>query len=51
MSIYEASIDDNDPQIIYSDGWVLVTSDGDWRGTMHSTSNIGASARVRFTGA
>ncbi|PPQ93868.1 hypothetical protein CVT25_013577 [Psilocybe cyanescens] len=50
MSIYEASIDDNDPQIIYSDGWVLVTSDGDWRGTMHSTSNIGASARVRFTG-
>ncbi|KAH9485592.1 hypothetical protein JR316_0002502 [Psilocybe cubensis] len=50
MSLYEGSIDDNDPQIIYSDGWELVTSDGNWHGTMHSTSTIVSSARVRFTG-
>jgi len=51
MSVYEASIDDSDPQVLYSNGWVPVTQDGDWTGTMHSTSDIGSSARVRFTGA
>ncbi|KAF8154584.1 hypothetical protein B0H34DRAFT_799352 [Crassisporium funariophilum] len=54
MSIYGASVDDNDSQIIYSTNngltWASITSDGDWSGTMHSTSLVGASARVRFTG-
>lgn len=50
MAYYEASIDDNDPGFIYSGGWELVTQDGDWRGTMHSTSIPGSYARVRFTG-
>ncbi|PPQ74098.1 hypothetical protein CVT26_006477 [Gymnopilus dilepis] len=50
MSVYPASIDDNDPQVIYSDGWVLVTQDGSWTGTMHSTSVTGSWARLRFTG-
>lgn len=50
MSIYPASIDDNDPQVLYSSGWVLVTSDPPWTGTMHSTSVVGATASVRFTG-
>ena len=50
MSIYSASIDDNDPAVIYSSDWVLVTSDPPWTGTMHSTSILGAYARFRFTG-
>jgi hypothetical protein len=50
MSLYGASIDDNDPAVIYSSGWELITSDGSWTGTMHSTSNLGAYARFRFTG-
>jgi len=52
MSLYPASFDDNDPAIVYSgSGWELVTEDGQWRGTMHSTSVTGSWARVRFTGA
>ncbi|KAJ3505726.1 hypothetical protein NLJ89_g7267 [Agrocybe chaxingu] len=50
MSIYPASIDDNDPAFIYSPGWELITKDGSWTGTMHSTDKPGAFARVRFTG-
>ncbi|KDR76565.1 hypothetical protein GALMADRAFT_210516 [Galerina marginata CBS 339.88] len=50
MSVYPASIDDNDPQVLYSSGWELVTKDLSWTGTMHSTSVIGSWARVRFTG-
>ncbi|KAJ3505497.1 hypothetical protein NLJ89_g7387 [Agrocybe chaxingu] len=50
MSIYPASIDDNDPAFIYSPGWELITKDGSWTGTMHSTDKTGAFARVRFTG-
>ena len=50
MSIYPASIDDNDPQVIYSSGWVLITSDGSWTGTEHSTSIFGSTASIRFTG-
>ncbi|KAF9044449.1 hypothetical protein BJ165DRAFT_1612094 [Panaeolus papilionaceus] len=51
MSIYQGSVDDNDPAIIYSgSGWILVTQDVDWRGTMHSTSVPGSWARFRFTG-
>ena len=50
MSVYSASIDDNDPAMTYSPDWVLITSDGSWTGTMHSTSILGASASFRFTG-
>ncbi|KAJ3505495.1 hypothetical protein NLJ89_g7385 [Agrocybe chaxingu] len=50
MSVYEASIDDSDPAVLYSDGWVPVTEDGTWRGTMHSTSIIGSTVRIRFRG-
>ena len=50
MALYSASIDDNDPTVIYSSGWVLITSDPPWTGTMHSTSIPGSYARFRFTG-
>ncbi|KAF8954566.1 hypothetical protein BDZ97DRAFT_1766053 [Flammula alnicola] len=50
MTYYASSIDDNDPSVIYSGGWELITSDGSWTGTMHSTSVPGSYARLRFTG-
>ncbi|KAF5309896.1 hypothetical protein D9619_010384 [Psilocybe cf. subviscida] len=50
MAYYASSIDDSDSAFIYSGGWELVTEDGDWRGTMHSTYTPGSYARVRFTG-
>lgn len=50
MSLYSASIDDNDPTVIYSSNWEFITSDPPWTGTMHSTSIPGSYARFRFTG-
>ncbi|KAF8955044.1 hypothetical protein BDZ97DRAFT_1927517 [Flammula alnicola] len=50
MTYYASSIDDNDPSVIYSSGWELITSDGSWTGMMHSTSVPGSYARLRFTG-
>ncbi|KAF9044448.1 hypothetical protein BJ165DRAFT_200385 [Panaeolus papilionaceus] len=51
---YSHSIDDADPRITYSTAWDFITSDQytmpQWSGTAHSTSTIGTTARLRFTG-
>ncbi|PPQ69512.1 hypothetical protein CVT24_001466 [Panaeolus cyanescens] len=51
---YSHSVDDNDPRITYSTAWDFITDDiytmPQWSGTAHSTSTIGTTARLRFTG-
>jgi len=47
---YNVSLDDSDPQILYSGEWEIIQDTLSFDGSNHGTTTIGSSAQLDFTG-